>query len=397
MRSVLLVVFWLPFLLPLPAGGQEVRGSAFLETRLFPDEPAYAGQAGEAVSPSFGFEPEFIWERDAGVLQIRVKPFFRLDTADASRTHFDLREASLLYLADGWTLYSGVGRVFWGRAEAHHLVDIINQTDAVEGLDGEDKLGQPMVNFTLERDWGAIDFFLLPFFRERTFPGAAGRLRGPLPVLDDAVYESSAKQWHPDVAARWSFYAGELDLGVSAFRGTSREPVLAPVVVEGAAALEARYDIIDQFSIDAQWTRGPTLWKLEALTRGGQGDRFVAAVAGLEHTLFGLGPGAADLGLLGEVMLDGRDDSAPFTAFDNDVFVGFRWAFNDTFDTSVLGGPVVDFRTGEVIAFLEAERRFGNRWVASVEARWLFNTSPGAPLHGLRHDSHIAFSLSRFF
>ena len=35
-----------------------------------------------------------------------------------------------------------------------------NQTDGVEDIDSEDKLGQPMVNLTLERDWGALDLYV---------------------------------------------------------------------------------------------------------------------------------------------------------------------------------------------------------------------------------------------
>lgn len=376
---------------------QEIRGSAFVETRLFPSDPAFPDQRGAAVSPSIGLEPELLWESSGGRLQLRLKPFFRIDAHDGRRTHFDVREASALWLDEGWTLLAGVGKVFWGKTEAHHLVDVINQTDGVEDIDAEDKLGQPMVNFTLERDWGAIDFFVLPYFRERTYPGDRGRLRGPLPVLDHATYESDAGRWHPDLAVRWSFFMGELDLAVSAFRGTSRDPKLVPVAAANGLALQPRYEIIDQLSIDAQWTRGATLWKLEAITRGGHGDRFLAAVGGVEHTLFGIGPGPADLGLLAEVMLDGRDEDAPFTAFDHDVFLGFRWALNDLADTSVLGGPVVDYRNGEVIAFLEAERRFGDRWVAELEARWLFNTDASAPVHDLRRDDFLTLRLSRFF
>ena len=133
------------------------------------------------------------------------------------------------------------------------------------------------------------------------------------------------------------------------------------------------------------------------MTRGGQGDRFAAAVVGLEHTLFSVGPGAADLGLLAEVSLDGRSADAPYTAFDNDVFVGFRWAFNDVHGTSVLGGPIVDLKHGETIAFLEAERRFGARWRGTLELRVLFNTDASAPLHSLRRDNFLMFGLSRFF
>ena len=397
-RHLNLMVFTLLLtLLPVALRGQELRGSLFVETRVFPNSRAFPEQRDAAVSPSFGFEPEFLWENGTGALKLRVTPFFRGDWHDRSRTHFDLREASVLYLADGWTLLAGVGKVFWGKTEAHHLVDIINQTDGVEDIDTEDKLGQPMINFTLERDWGAIDLFLLPYFRERTFPGDRARLRGPLPILDESKYESGAGRWHQDVAVRWSFFTSSLDLAVSGFRGTSREPVLVPAVTSGGAALEPRYDIIDQVSIDAQSTRGATLWKLEAMTRGGHGDRFLAAVAGVEHTFFSVGPGAADLGVLAEVMLDGRGNDAPFTAFDNDLFVGFRWAFNDRADTSILGGPVIDWETGETIAFLEAERRFGNRWVAGLEARWLINTDETAALHGLRQDDFVTLRLARYF
>jgi hypothetical protein len=165
----------------------------------------------------------------------------------------------------------------------------------------------------------------------------------------------------------------------------------------GGIGLQPAYDIIDQVSIDAQWTAGATLWKLEALTRGGHGDRFLAAVAGVEHTLFGIGPGPADLGLLAELMLDGRDETAPFTPFDNDVFFGARWAFNDTADSSILGGPVIDYETGEVFAFLEAERRFSDRWIAALEARWFMNTDATGPIHGLRRDDFVSLRLSRYF
>ena len=306
--------------------GQEIRGSVFVETRIFPNDPLFAEQNDAVFSPSIGLAPEFIWWLDGPEVELRLTPMLRLDAHDASRTHFDLREASALWLRDGWTLMAGVGKVFWGTTESVHLVDIVNQTDGVEDIDGEDKLGQPMVNFTLEREWGALDLFVMPFFRERTFPGSEGRLRGLASVLDDAVYESDAGRWRPDFAARWSHSLGGIDLGVAGFYGTSREPYLLPTEVVDPFALQPYYTIIDQFSVDAQYTRGATLWKLEAMTRGGHGDRFAAGVFGVEHTLFNVGPGAADLGLLAEVMLDGRGDDAPYTAFDNDVFVGFRWA-----------------------------------------------------------------------
>ena len=377
--------------------GQEVRGSILVETRIFPNDPLFPEQSGAVSSPSIDFEPEFIWFPEGGGPELRLSPMLRLDAHDASRTHFDLREANALWLRDGWTLMAGVGKVFWGTTESVHLVDIINQSDAVEDIDNEEKLGQPMVNFTLERDWGVLDLYVLPFFRERTHAASEGRLRGLAPVLDEAVYESDAGRWHTDFAARWSHAIGDVDLGVAGFYGTSREPYLLPIDAERGLALQPYYTIIDQFSVDVQYTRGATLWKLEAMMRGGHGDRFAASVFGVEHTLFSVGPGPADLGLLAEMTLDGRSDQAPFTVFDNDVFVGFRWAFNDVQGTSVLGGPIVDLDHGETIAFLEVERRLGERWVGAFEMRLLLNTESTAALHTIRRDDFMTFRLSRFF
>ncbi len=53
--------------------------------------------------------------------------------------------------------------------------------------------------------------------------------------------------------------------------------------------------------------------------------------------------------------------------------------------------------SGEMIAFLEAERRFGDSWVVEVEARRLLNTDEPAPLHGLRRDDFVTLGLTRYF
>ena len=72
-----------------------------------------------------------------------VKAFARADSGDSRRSHGDLREAKYRYVNGDFELTLGVDKVFWGVAEFVHLVDIINQTDFVESVDGEEKLGQP--------------------------------------------------------------------------------------------------------------------------------------------------------------------------------------------------------------------------------------------------------------
>lgn len=374
--------------------GAEVGGS----TRLFPRGPLFRDQVSSRLSPSLVFAPEFVLASERGAWSLVGEAFLRLDAHDGNRSHVDVRELGVEYLGGALTAFAGLGQVFWGVTEVRHLVDVVNQIDAVEDLDGEDKLGQPMVTVTLDSSWGSLDLYYLPYFRERTFPDGDARLSGPVSIAGDAVYESGAGRWQPGVAARASRTLSAVDLGISVFRGTSREPRFS--VTSGAAgvpALRSEYDVIDQVGVDAQWTGEATLLKLETLTRGGHGERIYAVSGGVEYTVYQILGSDGDLGLLGELMLDSRDAFAPPTIFEHDVFVGGRWARNDVADTSILGGPLVDLESGEVLMLLEAERRVGSVWRVSADARFFTNTSPGSLVHGLRNDSFVSLSVTRFF
>lgn len=379
----------------LAAQGLDLGLEVAAEARVFAREPGFAGQTAAAVSPSLAVRPEAILELADGAWRLSVEGFLRVDAHDGRRTHIDVRELGVGWRGGRVRAFAGAGRVFWGVTEVRHLVDIVNQTDAIEDLDEEDKLGQPMVRATIDGGWGALDVMVLPWFRERTYPAHDGRLRGPLPVSGDAVYESRRGRWHPDLALRWYRPTGAVDLGISFFRGTAREPRLLPGSDGGV--LVPHYDVIDQTGVDVQWTGDATLLKLEAITRGGHGDRFAAATVGVEHTLYGVLGSPGDLGLLVEAMLDDRTAPAPVTVFDHDIFLGARWARNDVAGTAVLGGAVVDWEHGETLVMVEADRRLGQSWKAALEVRFFAGTEPGRPAHALRRDGFANLRLTRFF
>ncbi len=391
--------------MPAAAGELDVTGSVAGEVRAFPDSPQFSGQRDTTISPSVAVEVEAVYDTESGDDRFTLTPFFRVDAHDDNRTHGDLRAANWLHLGDGWDLVVGLDKVFWGVTESRHLVDIINQDDAVEDIDGEDKLGQPMVNLNLEIDDGPVvagstlSLFALPGFRKRTFVDDDARFRGPLPIADDATFESGAKERHVDVAARWTQTFDDLDIGISHFHGTSREARLLPRTTNaGTVELVPQYDQIDETGLTLQLTGDATLWKLEAMTRSGHGDRFYAVVAGFEHTLFGVFDTAADLGLLAEYQYDGRDTTrAPFVVADDDIFVGARLALNDEPDTQALAGAVIDKDTQSTLFLLEAERRVGDDWRAEVEARLFMNVSSDDEAAGFKDDSVLTFRLTRFF
>ncbi len=383
------------------AGETDLSGSIDLEWRLFNEDPAYPGQEGNSQG-SLVLRPVWEWESEDRKRQVRFAPFFRLDERDDERTHFDLREGYIQWIFDEWELLAGVNKVFWGVTESRHLVDVINQVDFVEDIDEEDRLGQPMILAATQRSWGRVEAFLLPGFRERTFPGSDGRLRFPLTLdTDNPLYTSGAEDRRIDGALRWSHYFGDWDVGVSWFHGTGREPRFVPVAAAGDpntfVALRPAYDVIHQLGVDVQYTREAWLWKLETIGRQGQGRDFAAAVAGFEYTFYQLGGGASDLGVLLEYLWDDRDLVAPFTVSEDDYFVGARWARNDTQDTSVLGGVIVDAGDGSIAGLLEFQRRLGERFKIEAEARWFSSVDPENPLTFFEQDSFLTLRFARYF
>ena len=386
----------------------EFSGKLSLETRWFPRTAGFDGQRN--YNAGFVAEPQ-LYLKDADNFSVIIVPFFRYDAADRTQTHADLREAYLLLFGDldansTWELRLGVDRVFWGVAEARNPVDIVNQTDLVENPNEKVKLGQPMAHVTLAGDWGAAELFLISYHRLRTFPGRGGRLR-PLLKIDNrlATYESGAQEWHLDFAARYSHTFGPLDLGLSVFDGTSREPVMRPTafrLVQGQpipGALAPHYEQIRQFGLDAQLTIDAWLLKLEAIHRSGASNNagkkedYASFVVGGEYTFSGVFETDADIGLLAEWMIDGRRGRAT-NQYQNDLFVGARLSLNDVQGAAFTLGALFDLDYGSLTGSLEFTRRLTDSVSIEAEAILMLHVDKAdTVVHQSRRDSFVAVDL----
>ncbi|HAK37738.1 MAG TPA: hypothetical protein DCM60_05765 [Nitrospina sp.] len=373
----------------------ELSGYAAVEGRGFFNDALFSDQ--ERDNASFAFQPEYYHEWESGS-SFTFVPFARIDSADSERTHFDVRELNFLWLGNNWELRVGIGKVFWGTTEFVHLVDIINQTDLVENIDGEDKLGQPMIHLSIPRDWGVVDLFVLPYFRERTFQGKKGRLRSAVLVDTERVkYENADEEHHVDFAVRYSHTIGDWDVGIYHFNGTGREPtLLSDEDSDGNPVFIPYYEQINQTGLDLQLVAGEWLWKLEALYRNGQGDNFFASVGGFEYTFVGIAETRMDLGIIGEWAYDDRGDAAT-TASDNDAMFGLRLALNDASSTELLAGFLQDINSSSRALSLEASRRIGDNWKATFEARGFFNLPESDPFYSLRDDDFLQIELAYYY
>jgi hypothetical protein len=417
----------------------------------------FYAQSDDATSASLALRPQFRQDWDRGRHRIEGELFQRLDSGDASRTHGDVRSLYYQRTERSWEASIGLRRAYWGVTESRQLVDILNQADFVEDLDAEDKLGQPVISASwISRDAGSFDVFLLPYQRARTFPGVDGHPRIPFPVdAANARYEDAQGQRHLDRALRWRGRFGPLDVNLSLFDGTAREPDLLPCLRQGSdfegtdagpncdiasgftrpdqplpdvlidvlqglglvpsdeaqeqAFIEAQtprvlanlvlvpdYARLQQLGVDAQYLRGGWALKLEALWREQRGERSGAAVGGFEYTLPRFFNTGWDVGLLAEYLYDERRTLIN-ARFDNDVFIGSRVGFNDVAGTQLLAGFFVDRRGDDQLLQIEASRRLGADWRARLKFRH-FEQVPGDDFTAFIDDEDmVSLSLERFF
>jgi len=360
-----------------------------VELRYFVNEPQFEQQSSHGASAFY--KP--VWSGYYGDSLFDFSAVLRLDQHDEERDLIDISELSWLYAFDDLEIKAGISKVFWGVAETQRLVDVINQTDLADDVNGESKLGQPMLSLTKITDIGNFEGFILPYFRERTFVGENGRLRSqPVVNSDLTQYESEDENSNLDYALRWSHSLSVFDVGLSYFQGTARDPVLS--LSEDQQFLVPTYVQIDQLSLDVQATYDAWLLKLEAIDRQASDDYFMqnyqAAVAGVEYTFFDLAASGADLGVVYEYSYNSLGEE--FSS-DGVSFVGFRVAMNDEQSTDFFIGCTV---TGQICT-AEGSRRLGESMKFSLRANSFNNIAEDSPLFSQSQDDFLQLSLSYFF
>jgi len=371
------------------------RGDIKIQAQAFTDSALHTATQSSNLSASGTAE----FNREIGENgNLTISPFIRIDEHDDSRTHVDLREFIYRHSGETWEVNVGLGKVFWGVAESNNIVDIINQRDAIEGTSPEHKLGQPMINLLLLKDWGEVSLFVLPGFRERTFASRDGRPRGFLPIdTDNALFQSDNKQNHIDVAGRISGVINEWDLGFHAFHGTARDPQLIVSNSPLNLTIKPFYYQLTQVGIDVQATLESWLLKTELVHRSGSRiDDHLQLVSGFEYSFYSVAESDVDVGIVAEWLYDERTDRAD-TVFQNDILMGLRFALNDEQSSEALIGVVTDLDGGGDLFSAEASRRIGDKFKLQIEALIWANADNDPLLSQFQQEDYLQLELGYFF
>jgi hypothetical protein len=105
---------------------------------------------------------------------------------------------------------------------------------------------------------------------------------------------------------------------------------------------------------------------------------------------------AADIGAIVEYNHDDRPAELR-GVFDRDVFVGARLALNDAQSSELLTGFLIDVEKGSRNFRVEASRRIGESWKASLEIQAFSNIAADDPLSAFANDSYLLFDMAYYF
>jgi hypothetical protein len=395
-RHITILLFFLLFVSNLTYADfpGQFSGELSIESRFFSEEGIYDNN--KKIDASFSIMPEYSYSWDQDRKVFTFVPYFKYSELDEDKTHGDIRELSFVGSYGQLELRAGISKVFWGVTESLHLIDVVNQTDFVENIDTEDKLGQPMVNATIVTSYGNVSAFLLPYFRERTFAGTNGRLRGAVNIdNNNELYSHVDNENHIDYAFRWSHYYDAFEWGISFFKGTDR--ISRFILNESETLLTPFYVQTEQVSLDLQYVYENWLFKSEVLRKDSQFEKkFHATVTGFEYTFSNIKGKGIDIGVLYEWIYDERKGKSDFGLSDASFF-GTRVALNDENSTEFLIGGTYDHYNSDLAFFrLEGSRRINDTLKWELELSVYNNPVSVSFFYQIRKYDYLQFTLFNY-
>jgi hypothetical protein len=139
------------------------------------------------------------------------------------------------------------------------------------------------------------------------------------------------------------------------------------------------------------------LLKFEAIYRDAPQESFFSGATGFEYTFFDIRGSGVDLGIISEYLFDQRALIVATDDDDDDISLGLRIGLNDINSTELVAAVAQDVDDRSRYFYLEASRRIGNAFKASIEARGVSNVAADNPLRIYENENYLQFELGYYF
>ena len=350
-----------------------------------------------------------------GDFEAAVNVYAQEDSYDLSdekneRTFIRLDELYGKYYFENDMLFGGRNIRFWGALEVNNIVDTFNTKDfRTDGLDPQ-KQGAWNASYTHYFESSELSI-IAKFYEEKQEMAAQPYVYYFFPEKIPVRGVSFNTSYNPNRKSNESLYRPTLYLNYSGSTESDYPIDYAVILQHGFDSQRAFNAVVNSTALTTEFVEevylvnkfmtydtmvvGSTLLKVEALATDIIDDNVSSSgkiVAdyyqfglGVEHTLTSF-IGDADLGLLAEYYyyntFDHSDKIATdlnlFQVFQNDLFLGFRYTFNDSADSSIIAGAIIDMQYQEQSYSVKYETRFFDVLSAKLDYAYI-NPSKSEP------------------
>ena len=311
------------------------------------------------------------------------RSFLRLDELYAK---YDFEDDQIMF---------GKNIRFWGALEVRNITDNFNIYELRADPFEKEKLGSWNASYTHYTDSGELSLIVKFYEQDRKmsaypyvyyfFPQTVSPISGTeLPLNYDKNLNTEKSQTHPSVYLKYAASTDTkypLDFAVILENGYDSQRYYTQALSSDSSYLNTNENayMVNKILTYNTLVYGPTLFKLEAVYADVIDNELISDYyhfgLGVEHTLTQLYK-EADLGLIAEyyryeiLEKDKRDDLELFELFQNDIFLGFRYSFNEGNDASIVSGVILDLDYDEQVYYLEYEGRVADMFKINFDYRY---------------------------
>jgi len=378
MRKVLLLVFSALFL----NAEIELKGHLDFDVQAYMKKPEKKNK--NAVTAKQTFEISYMQDDLTIFSNLYAQEAYYDLTQDkqTKRTFARVDELYLKYDFENDAIKAGKSIEFWGALEVRNIVDAFNPIDLRNDFYAKDKLGVYNITYSHYTQSGELSLIAKLYEQEQTMAETPYVYNFfPSFVTYDGTLESEDSKYRPSIYLKYSAsteteyaldYAFIYENGYDSQRYFTSDGALTG---SGVNFMQNAY-IVNKLMTYNTLVVDSTLYKLEALYAKVDGDERVGDYShiaiGVEHTIENIYK-SAGLGLIAEYYRydtyedDKYDDLKLFETMQNDLFVGARYSFNNSNDSSFIGGGIFDLEYDEQSYYLKFESRAMDALKLSIE------------------------------
>ena len=329
-------------------------------------------------------------------------------TKENDRTFLRINEFYTQYEGEDYKLLFGKNIRFWGALEVRNIVDTFNRRDSRNDSFTTDKIGAYNISYSHYFEDSELSV-ITKLYEQKSKMANSSYMYSILnegQSYNDKL-ESEKSLYRPSLylAYNGSSYGDEYSLDY-AFIYENGYDSQRYFTVNNNEYKQHAY-LVNKFMTYNTLVLDSTLYKLEALyaniTENKNISDYIHIALGIEHTLDALSSGH-EIGLISEYYYydtfehDKLNDLSLGETFQNDLFLGMRYSFNDADDSNAVGGIIIDTQYDEQSYYIEYETRIYDLAKVKLDYRYIEPSDTDNTVYAqLGRHQRIALNISYHF